>query len=183
MSDFDRDNEWQRGVRDRVLAPAFYGKFAQDGRYVMIDKGRLATVLQKRFAVDTIAQSRSGAAVCVEEKIVRWPGRAYDAFCLETHSCTVPGRESDGWMIYGMADYLLYAFHQSDDSLICYFIDFPALQRWFWLSVGRWPQFGPLDTLNRSAGRLVPIASVMSAVPAWRRHIRAPASEPQGAAA
>ncbi len=33
---------------------------------------RLAGILQKRYAVDTIAQSKSGAMVCIEEKVVRW---------------------------------------------------------------------------------------------------------------
>lgn len=47
VSDFVRDNEWQRKVRDSVLAPGFYGSYAVDGRYVFIDKGRLATTLQR----------------------------------------------------------------------------------------------------------------------------------------
>jgi hypothetical protein len=175
MGDFERDNAWQRSVRDAVLAPGFYGVYAFDGRYVFIDKGRLAETLQRRYAVDTIVQTRNGDAVCIEEKIVRWPkrGQPYSAFCLETHSCTKPGFESPGWMEYGQADYLLYCFQQDDGDLDCHLIDFPKLQAWFAPRVEAYPTFGPLDTLNRSMGRTVPIRDVHRSVPAWHRRVYA----------
>jgi len=174
MHDFRRDDDWQRGVRDRILAPGFY---AASGQYVFLDKGRLAAILQKRFAVDTIVQGRDGRAICIEEKIVRWPGYRYTAFSLETRSCTVPGRESDGWMVYGEADYLHYCFHQEDDSLDCYLIDFPRLKEWFWRLADSFPVFGPLETSNASMGRLVPIVAVVDAVPTRRRLVAAPILE------
>ncbi|MGH2447590.1 MAG: hypothetical protein ACRDFS_03175, partial [Chloroflexota bacterium] len=167
MSDFERDNAWQRGVRDRILAPGFYEKYATDGRYVFIDKGRLATVMQKRFAVDTIAQGKNGNAICIEEKIVRWPGYTYECFCLETHSCTRPGYETEGWMKYGQADFLLYCFQQHDGSLDCHLIDFEKLQAWFWPLAETFSVFGPLYTSNASMGRKVPILDVHKNVPAW----------------
>ncbi len=173
MSGFARDNEWQRGVRDRVLAPGFYGSYAVEGRYVFIDKGRLATKLQREFAVDTIVQGKNGAAICIEEKIVRWPGRKYTAFTLETQSCTVPGHESAGWMTYAEADYLLYCFEEADGSLDCYLIDFPKLQEWFWKRDTEFPIFH-MTTENRTTGRVVPIMVVCAAVPTWRRHVLAP---------
>ena len=77
MNYFEDDDAFQRRVRDEVLAPGFYGRYAIDGRYVVIDKGRLATILQKRYAVDTVVQGRDGSAIFVEEKIVRWPGYRY----------------------------------------------------------------------------------------------------------
>ena len=169
MRDFDRDNDWQRGVRDAILAPGFYGEYAVDGRYVFIDKGRLATTLQKQFAVDTILQGRDGAALCIEEKIVRWPGYYYSDFCLETDSCTKPGHESQGWMHYGRADYLLYCFAQENGDLDCHLIDFPALQARFWPRVETFAVFGPLKTFNMTAGRKTPIRAVHANVPAWRR--------------
>ena len=46
MNDFHADNAWQRKVRDEVLAPGFYGQYAVEGRYVVVDKGRLSTILQ-----------------------------------------------------------------------------------------------------------------------------------------
>ncbi len=173
-SDFLRDDAFQRDIRDRILAPCFYGAFAKGGRYIFVDKGRLASVLQKRYAVDTFVQGKGGFCYCIEEKIVRWPkrDRPYTAYSLETNSCTKPGFESDGWMKYGSADFLLYGFHQPDDSLIVHLIDFPRLQEWFWPREDTFPVFGPLNTLNRSKGRVVSIDRVFASVPTWRRHIR-----------
>lgn len=176
MNEFDRDNAWQREARDRVLAPGFYGHYAVEGRYVFIDKGRLATKLQKQFAVDTIVQRKNGEAICIEEKIVRWPkkDRPHTAFALETQSCTVPGRESAGWMTYAEADYLLYCFEQKNGDLDCCLIDFPKLQEWFSKHDQEFPPFRMEDTLNKTAGRVVPIEAVRVNVPMWRRLIRTP---------
>lgn len=177
-NEFVRDMEWQRGVRDRILVPAFYKKYAEEGRYVVIDKGRLATIMQQRYAVDTVVQGKDGNAAFIEEKIVRWPGRTYTAMSLETHSCTVPGYESEGWMMYGASDYLLYCFAQSKDTvteLICYLVDFPKLQAWFLPILDTFPTFGPLKKRNRSKGRVVPLDRIRSAVPTWVRRCVAPA--------
>jgi hypothetical protein len=180
VSDFTRDNEWQRKVRDSVLAPGFYGSYATEGRYVFIDKGRLATTLQKRFAVDTILQGKDGVALCIEEKIVRWKGRVYDAYTLETNSCTKPGFESDGWMKYGQADYLLYAFMRPDHLLV-HLIDFPKLQAWFWPLAETFSVFAMPDTLNRTTGRVVPIKQVEANVPLWIRPVWPDPSDPRTA--
>jgi hypothetical protein len=170
MNDFHSDNAWQRRVRDEVLAPQFYGRYAKEGRYVFVDKGRLASILQKRYAVDTVLQARDGSALCIEEKIVRWPGYKYACFCLETKSCTLPGLESPGWMFYGEADYILYCFHQDDGGLDCWLIDFPKLQQWFWPRESGFTPFH-MKTKNRTFGRKVPIANVHRAVPTWRKVI------------
>lgn len=159
-SDFRRDDDWQRKMRDAVLAPELYGKYSRDGRYVFIDKGRCATLIQKRFAVDTIVQGRRGDAICIEEKIVRWPGYAYTAVCLETHSCTVPGHESDGWMKYGEADYLLYCCAQANDDLDCWLMEFQPLKQWFWSCADEFPDFQMANTLNRTKGKKVPIQRI-----------------------
>jgi len=58
MSDFNRDNRWQRRLRDEILVPGFYGEYATEGRYVLLDKGRLTSHFQRRLAVDTINGSR-----------------------------------------------------------------------------------------------------------------------------
>ena len=162
-NDFHSDNDWQRDIRDRILVPLFY-QVRTNGRFVLMDKGRLADFMQRRMAVDTILQGRSGEAVGIEEKIVRWPGYRYTAYCLETHSCTVPGHESPGWMTYAEADFLLYCFQQADQSLECDLIDFPKLKTWFWPRETDFPLF-QMQTRNRTRGRKVPIASVKGAVP------------------
>jgi hypothetical protein len=169
MDDFRRDDDWQRNIRDTILAPQFYGKRATDGRYVFMDKGRLASVLQKRYAVDTILQGKGGDTICIEEKIVRWPTtrKEYTAFALETNSCTKPGHESDGWMVYGQADYLFWCFEREDGGLRCFLIDFPALKEWFWPAQKNYPVFGPLKTLNATKGSVVPIKDVRANVATW----------------
>lgn len=171
MNDFVSDDRWQKEMRDQVLAPGFYGSYAVEGRYVVMDKGRIAKEMQ-RVAVDTIVQGADGTVVAIEEKIVRWPDRnePYTAFALETQSCTVPGHESAGWMTYAEADYLLYCFAQRDGSLICHLIDFPKLQDWFWKNDTKFNVFR-MKTKNRTAGRLVPIVAVEQNVPTWRRHV------------
>ena len=165
MHDFDRDNAWQRRIRDEILVPHYRAE-ATEGRYVLLDRGNLATRLQKELAVDTIFQIGGGEIVSVEEKIVRWPGYTYTAFCMETHSCTVPGRESQGWMVYGSADCLLYCFATAEQGLDCHMINFPRLKEWFWPIYERFDTFGPMDSLNKSMGRKVPIVDVYANVPA-----------------
>ena len=161
---FHQDNAWQKAVRDRILVPQFYSRYSVQGRFVLIDKGRLATMLQRESAVDTIMQRRD-SAIFIEEKIVRWKGFTHLCFALETHSCTVVGRERVGWMQYGEADYLLYCYMQKDDTtLVCYLIDFPQLHSWFWSNLEQFETFGPLPTINRTAGRKVPIVAVCKAV-------------------
>ncbi|MBF0182232.1 MAG: hypothetical protein HQM03_19625 [Magnetococcales bacterium] len=167
MSDFFADDDWQKRIRDEILVPQFYQRYALDGRYVLLDRGGLATRLQKEMGVDTVFQVAGGEMISVEEKIVRWPGYAYSAFCLETDSCTVPGRESPGWMHYSAADFLLYCFVTVDHGLDCHLIDLPKLKAWFWPLAGQFDAFGPLSTLNRTMGRKVPIVDVHVNVPTW----------------
>lgn len=182
MDEFARDDVFQRKVRDAVLAPGYYGQFATEGRYVFIDKGRCATLFQKRFAVDTIVQGKAGAALCIEEKIVRWPGYDYEKqvtiapgydykdICLETESCTNPGHESPGWMTYGKADFLLYAMMKPDRLEIGLY-DFEQLQRWFWPLVETFKVF-QMPKNNRTRGRRVPIETIKRAqIPCWFRTV------------
>ena len=180
MNDFKSDDVWQKSVRDAVLAPGFYKQYSEEGRYVFIDKGSLAMDLQRKFAVDTIYQSDDGVAVCVEEKIVRWPGYHYNSYTLETDSCTNPGYESQGWMHYGKADYLLYCFVTNVGAEKCkcnewcgkckiraHLIKFDELQKWFWPIVEDFSVF-QMKTKNKTKGRIVPIEKVKNAIPVYR---------------
>lgn len=159
MSQFESDNNWQRGMRDRFLAPHFYRKNYE--KFVFLD-GRHEL---QRFAIDTIASSR-GILLTFEEKIVRWNkkrGEPLRCFALETMSCTVQGCESPGWMKYGDADFLLYCFANEDESaLVCYQIDFQRLQEWFWPRVETWHRTRTAQ-INRSECRVVPITDVTDA--------------------
>lgn len=181
-SSFHQDTAWSRAVRDRILCPLFYARYSMQGRYVLVDKGRFATMLQRYNAVDTICQGKDGKVVPIEEKIVRWPGYEHLYFALETHSCTVPGHETPGWMQYGQADWLLYCYMQEDgNTIVCYLIDFQNLKPWFWRSYRKFDQFGPLNTSNRTVGRKVPIVAVRDAVQTIRLVLTDPKASPQSA--
>lgn len=176
MNDFCVDNSWQQGVRDRILVPQFY-ESTKVGRYVLMDKGRIAEIVQRRMAVDTIVQKKDGGVVAIEEKIVRWPGFSYSCYALETESCTVEGHESDGWMRYAEADYLLYCFQQEDAGhLVCHLIDFQELRAWFAPIEDTFSPF-QMTTRNRTRGRIVPIADVRKVVKVWVFTLRAAVSE------
>lgn len=177
MNDFDRDDQWQRRVRDTILLPLFYGRFALDGRYVTLEKDRISSLIQKRCAADTVLQARDGSTVWIEEKIVRWPGYLYRAYSLETDSCTRPGYESDGWMRYGKATFLLWC-RATPASLLWDLIDFQRLRAWFDPLERTFPTFGPLNTRNASAGRKVPINDVKANVPCWSGEIHPNPDDP-----
>lgn len=55
-------------------------------------------------------------------------------------------------------------FQTEVGDLNCHLIDFPLLKEWFWAVYERFPIFGPLETLNRSMGRVTPIADVRAAL-------------------
>ncbi len=162
--------EWAIAMRDTYLVQ-FYGKYSLNGRYVFIEKSACSDILQKRLAIDTIYTSaKTGGSICVEEKIVQWPGRyPYDDFFLETKSFTVKGHESLGWMHYAKADYLLYAFEREDlSSLDVYFINFPELRDWFWKVYERYQICVMGNTFNHTEGRKVPIRDVVRSVKSTR---------------
>src|SRR5213593_587706 len=98
MSDFYRDDAWQREMRDKFLVP-FYRQTYQSGGHLVLDNGRFAESQQKRGR-DTIVRADNARPMTIEEKIVRFKERAYTSICLETESCTVPGRITRGWMWY-----------------------------------------------------------------------------------
>ena len=162
MDTFRKDDHWQRGMRDHILKP-FYNRC--DGKCFFLDEGDSAVTLQ-RLGVDTLFR-KDGKMISIEEKIVRWPKRdtAYTAFVLETESCTTPGREKSGWMRYGEANWLFYAFEQADhDSLKIYFIDFFRLKEWFWKNLNKYRDTDT-DQINQTRCKIVPIGDVCSSVP------------------
>lgn len=160
---FRDDMEWTRQMRDRYLIK-FYEQYS-NGRYVFIDGNSTCTdVLQKKLAVDTIYQARDGQLHYVEEKIERWPGYERSNFALETESCTVQGREKDGWMRYAQSDLLLYGFALEDEEGIdLYTLRFQPLRRWFDGVNKRNYKQHTMDTLNRTRFWKVPITDVLRA--------------------
>jgi len=161
MNRFEYDDKMQRKIRDEILCPRLYEKYSMNGRYVCIDKGRMATLLQKRYSVDVVCQSQKnhGEAVFIEEKIVRFNKKPYTSFTLEIKSCTIKGRESDGWMVYGEADILNYVMCQSADSFLLpyYLIPFQKLKKEFWKEdINKFADTFT-DQINRTLCKIVPI--------------------------
>ena len=52
MHDFAFDLAAQKPVRDLVVARGFYGPYSVEGRYVTIDKGRFAEMVQEELEKD-----------------------------------------------------------------------------------------------------------------------------------
>jgi hypothetical protein len=166
MNEFQRDDAWQRGMRDRILVPCYYQRHFRG--YVLADVGERAKFLQM-LGVDTIAEQHDGTLRFIDEKIVRWPesGRPYTAFCMETESCTKLGFEPPGLMNKPQTEipHLLYCFSdETETALDCYSIPFAPLREFFFQHIGQFPTFGPLKTINASAGRIVQIERVLDSI-------------------
>lgn len=171
MSNWQNDDAWQKGIRDRFMPP-IYRQWTIEGRFVFFEKSKCSTLIQKRAAVDTALQTRRDLSVCIEEKFARWPGYTYTAFFLETDSCTLPHKHSKGWMHYALADQLLYAFVQNGEKeLDAYLIkDFQKLKEWFWTVYEKYPE-STMPGDNRTRGRVVPIKDVALAIEIERYRI------------
>ena len=130
MNPFRQDLTYSEVQREKLKE--FYRVKAYDGRFVFVNKNKLLSKWLQDNAVDTIMQISDSDEVYIEEKIVRWKGKRYEAMTLETMSCTIPGREKDGWMKYSKADILAYGFEQESGDIELYLISFPKLKEWFW---------------------------------------------------
>jgi len=167
MNDFTHDDEWQRDIRDRSLALNFYGNTALargldlDGPAVFLDRHQLALEIQQRYKFDTIIRSRRGP-IFIEEKIVRWKGYDYTAIAVETKSCTLPGRETDGWIVTSRADYLLYCMLTMESDLHCHMWPMAKLRAFFLPRIEEFYEHVETER-NRTASRIVPIATINNA--------------------
>lgn len=171
------DDTWQREQRDRILVPGFYDdKWPR--AYLLLDSrsSPFAATIQ-RHGVDTLVTAK-GRVCTIEEKIVRWKGRPYESLCLETKSCTIPGREAPGWMVYGAAEWFLYCMMQEDGaSLLCHLVeDFQKLKVWFWPKEKEFP-IARGD--NGAVNRLVPAELISKKVGLRKFLVRAPSVDSQ----
>lgn len=152
-----KDDDTQRDRRDRILRPLFYDRFyPSQYRFLSVEESR-------RFGgADTLVRGE----IRIDEKIMNHGPNVY--FSLEVRSCTVPGRETPGWMVTLRVDFLLYCFADDDDeALTCYLIDFPALQKWFAAQdEARWKlrRMEGDDHPNHTECRLVPVEEVCRSV-------------------
>jgi len=159
----------------RHLLDIFYRHYCYDGRFVSIGditRSHFSDILQRQLKTDTVIQRGGFLSYGVEEKVVAWPAsdQPYEAFFLETRSCTNPGHESEGWMKTCQADVLLYAFEIKDVGLLLFLFPFARLKQWFWdtylPSLSR-PDYGRsvMRDENRTEGYVVARTLLIKAVP------------------
>jgi hypothetical protein len=137
------------------------GKVFQ-GRMVRTDKGRIAMFLQRSVG-DIIYNPDRYAVLSIEVKTER---RASPNLFLETWSNAAPEFRTPGWMVTLDADWLFYYFRESDELHV---LDFQRLKRWAFEEKRRLYDFperqqATNQQLNRTVGRLVPIATLRSEV-------------------
>ena len=155
LNTFNADDKWEKEVRNKYLIPFYNITF--NNKYVLCDKGRSATLLQKRFDIDTIAQHPDGQnVIMIEEKFQR---KSWGSLFLETKSCTNPGRESPGWMSYCEADLLVYIF--VDREIELYMYHFQELKDWFWRQEKNVTWITKrTNQSNHTEGKIVPLKSI-----------------------
>jgi hypothetical protein len=160
-SSFAKMNEFQMKIRNSVLKP-YYAHEAAEGRFIFLDKGKIAKMLQQ-IAVDTIMQIDENGTLSYEEKIVQWPGYKYTHFVLETMSCTVRGHEKQGWMHTARCDILRYCFCQENErELLVYDIPFELLKEWFFKDNLFKRYYSTItNEINRTECKKVPIDDIM----------------------
>jgi hypothetical protein len=163
-NELERDDQWSRQMFDRFLRKLLHAE-AYQGQMIVLGCSRpIAQFLQKRAGIDIIAQTPHGE-ITIDYKIVRWPeikDRAYECFCIEDLSCSIPGHEQDGWIRTGQCDILLYCFESKDHSALrCHPLPFRDVQAWY---AERWPDLpeykhpNPINGRNLwTRGRLAPI--------------------------
>jgi hypothetical protein len=165
-----------RGVEDKsrqILMP-FIQERADDGRYVITDKGNLSRMLQEQCG-DVLFNDRNDVLISVELKaeerhtgnlfLETWSNRN-----LENKVSHSARGSNPGWMVKSRADYLFYHFL---DGGQLYIIPLFELQVWAWTSgeFFKWPERrqGKHVQLNDTWGRCVPWKVLHQAVPAMRR--------------
>jgi hypothetical protein len=162
QADFRTDLAYAEAARLRLEAN-FYPQVCRDERFVALERSDGSIYIQRHCHVDCIVAVKSGGSATVEEKIVRWKGRQYSAIAVETHSnLERTGAEDigDGWIATSVADFLLYAFQQEDESLLAWLFDLPKLREWF---NGVFAMFPAVDTSNdryTTRCRVVPLKDI-----------------------
>jgi hypothetical protein len=164
VTNFAQDMDFTRKAQ-RIFTLPWYKTIAKT--VIPLNVGRMAEVLQYNLDVDVLLLGMKGKnpdqLFGVEEKIRRG---TWNDLLLETMSCTVPDHKSKGWMCYGRADWLLYAFHQGK-QLDCHLYDFMKLRTWFWEQLPSrkttWER-RVTKQRNRTASRVVPFSDLPAGV-------------------
>lgn len=118
--------------RSRELLKQFIADQCDEGRYVILEKGPLAPLLQR--LIGDYAMNIDGRLWTAEHKAEeRSTGNFFlELFsnrCLDDRAAHAEHGMRPGWMLTNRADLLLYHFMDRDEL---YVLDFFKLKRWAW---------------------------------------------------
>lgn len=138
LNELELDDEWQRGVFNRLLRRVLQRATCEGGIVFVDHDSDIAKVIQHQAHADIVVQIGSGT-LSIEVKLVRWPrypGGApsyyhWPYFFLEMWSCTVPGHRTRGWMGTSKANILLWGQVAADENAVdCFPLPFGPLRDW-----------------------------------------------------
>ena len=167
---FNNDDQFSKH-KDILLKP-YWTKRSFEGRFVIVG----SELLQKKHGIDIILQSEKDKTdVKVDTKHVR--GK-YENFYLEEMSC--PSLGTLGWILKeeGWPDWIIYCFWEGcskcyKSCMVCtknlfpidvYAMKFLELREWFKENKDIYPLHSNESTINKTNGRLVPVASLEQSI-------------------
>lgn len=171
VNDFKRNAfDGEKHIKSRIL-PTLEKEFAVKGKVIYLRDSHCSLYIQKNVHIDAIADNGE-KSVGIEIKTVNSTEKYYTRLFAETRSCTLPGRESNGWMHINTkgesggseADLLAYVFLRRNRSLEMYVYDLPQFKQWFWQCVPtcKW-QLWTMPDQNMTEGYLVPLLEIQNA--------------------
>jgi len=164
---FSNDDRFSKH-KDILLKP-YWGDKSYEGRFVIVG----SELLQKKHGIDVILQSeKDNSDIKIDTKHVR--GK-YNNFYLEEMSC--PERGTLGWILKedGWPDWIFYCFWEKcfkcykncfecDEILLpidAYVMKFIELREWFMRNGQTYQLHTNETTINKTNGRLVPVADLL----------------------
>lgn len=164
-AEFDTSRQAEARRRSLLEAHFYPGRVEP---YIVADGWRFGSSrLQSEFKIDAVGRFK-GHCVCIEEKFDTHSKTGN--LCLETHSHLENSPETlagDGWMSkYGdgrpvcRADWLVYAFVESDARLTVWVYHLPRLRDWFLGNLDNYPFSDKPNPGYTTRSRIVPLANV-----------------------
>ena len=167
-----------REIEVRYLSYLYQYLAGPAGSYWFAQGADDGTRSLQQHGIDALVQ-KDGNWAWYENKIVHFPeqlSEPFHAFCFETLSCSISGRETNGWMHTCRADALTYAYEQKWEDLPVFYDvyviqDMQKLKKWFWqLDLTRYRIHTEAEQ-NRGRSVLIPIVEVLDAFPDTARYL------------
>jgi hypothetical protein len=128
---FQARNDWS--IYASTLLEPFYTQ-----RY--IKTGWCPADIQKLFDIDRCCVTKDETIVRIEEKCVKARRDCIERILIEDKSCTLPGRETPGWIYKTKADILLWAnCFVGEKRIIIFTFKLQEMKEW-WIKYGQYNQ-------------------------------------------